>query len=75
MMESMSWSSEQVGSAIADAAQDFGYSQLTNHQSLMFQLAVGSLSAIRCSLELSIRFERRESIVILVSPLMALMKD
>ena len=84
-----SWSSDQVGSAIAAAAQDLGYSQLTSRQSLVLHqflsgkdvfvsLPTGSGKSL-CYWALPGAFNTlrntTESIVLVVSPLMALMKD
>lgn len=80
----MSWSSEQVGSAITAAAQDLGYSQLTSHQSLVLHeflsgkdvfvsLPTGSGKSL-CYWVLPGAFDTlrktKESIVMVVSPLM-----
>ena len=88
-MELTSWSSEQVGTAIAAAAQDLGFSQLTSQQSLVLHeflsskdvfvcLPTGSGKSL-CYWVLPGAFDKlrrtRESIVLVVSPLMALMKD
>ena len=89
MMESSNWSSEQVESAIAVAAKDLGYSQLTSYQSLVLHeflsgkdvfvsLPTGSGKSL-CYWVLPGAFDAlrktRESIVLIVSPLIALMKD
>lgn len=83
------WSSEQVESAIAIAANDLGYTQLTRHQSLVLHeflsgkdvfvsLPTGSGKSL-CYWVLPGAFnslrKTSESIVLVVSPLIALMKD
>ena len=86
-LTSTSWSSEQVGSAIAAAAQDLVYSQLMSRQSLVLHeflsgkdvfvsLQTGCGKSL-CYWVLPGAFDQlrnaRESIVLVVSPLMALM--
>ena len=84
------WSNDEVESAIAAAANDLGYSQLTSSQSLVLyeylsgkdvfvSLPTGSGKSL-CYWVLpgafdALRKTSGESIVVVVSPLIALMKD
>ena len=85
----MAWSSEEIESAITATAHDLGYSQLTAHQRLVLHkflsgsdvfvsLPTGSGKSL-CYWVLPGAFNRlkktQDSIILVVSPLIALMKD